>query len=307
MTVTPNVTGEDGAVRKSVPAPALVLGGVASVQGGAAVATRLFPVAGPGGTVWLRLGLSSLLLLAIARPKLRGRSAADLRLAVAFGVALAAMNLTFYEALDRIPLGVAVTIEFIGPLSVAVIGSRRMLDLVWVAFAAVGVVLLTSGGGRLDRTGVVLAFVTGIFWASYILLSKRVGAVFPGASGLALALVVGTIGLAPVGIWSGGSALVDPGVLGRGCVVALLSSAIPYTLEIYALRRLRAAVFGVLMSLEPAFAALSGLLFLSQHLRTREWVAIVFVMAASVGATRGARGDRVPVEPGATPTEMVPV
>jgi inner membrane transporter RhtA len=229
----------------------------------------------------------------------------DLRLAIGFGVALAAMNLTFYEALDRIPLGVAVTIEFIGPLSVAVLGSRRLLDLVWVALAAAGVVLLTSGGGRLDGTGVLLAFITGIFWAAYILLSKRVGAVFPGASGLALALLVGAIGVAPIGIWSGGSALVDPGVVGRGCAVAVLSSAIPYTLELYALRRMRAAVFGVLMSLEPAFAALSGLVFLSQHLRVREWVAIVCVMTASIGATRGARRDQIPVEPGATPTEMV--
>ena len=294
-------------MRKVVPAPVLVLGGVASVQGGAAIATRLFPQAGPGGTVWLRIALSALLLLAIARPSLAGRRAADLRLVAGFGIALAGMNLTFYEALDRIPLGVAVTIEFIGPLSVAVLGSRRLLDLAWVALAATGVVLLTSGGGGLDGVGVVLAFVAGILWAAYILLTQRVGAVFPGASGLALALVVGAIGLAPIGVVSGGSALLDPGVVWRGCAVALLSSAIPYTLEMYALRRLRAAVFGVLMSLEPAFAALSGLVFLSQHLRAQEWAAVACVMAASIGATRDARGDELPVEPGATPTEMVAV
>jgi inner membrane transporter RhtA len=285
----------------------LVLGGVASVQGGAAIATKLFPQAGPGGTVWLRIALSALLLLAIARPSLAGRSAADLRLVIALGLALAGMNLTFYEALDRIPLGVAVTIEFIGPLSVAVLGSRRRRDLVWVALAAIGVVLLASGGGGLDGTGVLLAFGAGVLWAAYILLTQRVGAVFPGASGLALALVVGAVGLAPIGIVSGGGALVDPGVIGRGCAVALLSSAIPYTLEMYALRRLRAAVFGVLMSLEPAFAALSGLVFLSQHLRGREWAAVACVMSASIGATRDARRDELPVEPGATPTEMVPL
>ncbi|HEX4654761.1 MAG TPA: EamA family transporter [Mycobacteriales bacterium] len=290
----------------AVPAPVLVLGAVASVQSGAAVATRLFPQAGPAGTVLLRIGLSALLLLAIARPSPSGRSVDDVRLVIAFGVALAGMNFTFYEALSRIPLGVAVTVEFVGPLSVAVLGSRRRLDLVWVALAAAGVVLLTSGGGGVDGLGILLAFVAGMLWAGYILLAQRVGAVFPGASGLALALVVGTIGLAPFGIWSGGSALVDPSVLGRGCAVALLSSAIPYSLEIYALRRLRASVFGVLMSLEPAFAALSGLVFLSQHLRMREWVALVCVMAASVGATRGFRRDRLPVEPGATPTEVVP-
>jgi inner membrane transporter RhtA len=290
----------------AVPAPMLVLGAVASVQSGAAVATRLFPQAGPAGTVLLRIGLSALLLLAVARPSLSARSVDDVRLVVAFGVALAGMNFTFYEALSRIPLGVAVTVEFIGPLSIAVLGSRRRLDLVWVALAAAGVVLLTSGGGGVDGLGILLAFVAGMLWAGYILLAQRVGAVFPGASGLALALAVGTIGLAPFGIWSGGSALADPSVLGRGCAVALLSSAIPYSLEIYALRRLRASVFGVLMSLEPAFAALSGLVFLSQHLRMREWVALVCVVAASVGATRGFRRDKLPVEPGATPTEMVP-
>ena len=290
----------------AVPAPLLVLGAVASVQSGAAVATRLFPQAGPGGTVLLRIGLSALLLMAIARPSLGGRSAHDLRLVVAFGTALAGMNVTFYEALSRIPLGVAVTVEFIGPLSVAVLGSRRLLDLVWVALAAAGVALLTTGGGGLDGLGIVLAFVAGMLWAGYILLAQRVGAVVPGASGLAIALVVGTIGLAPFGIWSGGTALVDPSVFGRGCAVALLSSAIPYSLELYALRRLRASVFGVLMSLEPAFAALSGLVFLSQHLRAREWVALVCVMAASVGSTRGSRGDELPIEPGATPTEVVP-
>lgn len=290
----------------ALPAPVLVLGAVASVQCGAAVATRLFPQAGPGGTVLLRLVVSALLLSAVTRPSVRGHTSADIRLAVVFGVALAGMNVSFYEALSRIPLGVAVTIEFIGPLAVAVIGSRRLIDLLWVLLAAAGVVLLTSGGGALDGLGLLLAFVAGMLWASYILLAQRVGSVFPGASGLAIALAVGAVCLAPFGIWSGGSALVDPSVFGRGCAVALLSSAIPYSLEIAALRRLRASVFGVLMSLEPAFAALSGLLFLSQHLRAREWVALVCVMAASVGATRGARRDELPVEPGATPTEVVP-
>jgi inner membrane transporter RhtA len=292
-------------VRASLPAPVLVLGAVASVQSGAAVATKLFPQAGPGGAVLLRLAISAVLLVAIARPSIGGRSGADLRLAVAFGVALAGMNATFYEALSRIPLGVAVTVEFIGPLAVALLGSRRPVDVVWVVLAAAGVVLLTSGGGSLDGLGLFLAFVAGVLWAAYILFAQRVGAVFPGATGLALALVVGAIGLAPFGIWSGGRALVDPSVFGRGCAVALLSSAIPYSLELYALRRLRASVFGVLMSLEPAFAALSGLIFLSQHLRAREWVALICVMAASVGATRGTRSDDLPIEPGATPTEPV--
>src|SRR4051812_1693938 len=193
-----------------VPAPVLVLGAVASVQSGAAVATRLFPEVGPGGTVLLRIAVSAVLLVAISRPTIGGRSLGDMRLAVVFGVALAGMNFTFYEALSRIPLGVAVTVEFIGPLAVAVFGSRRLIDLLWVLLAAAGVVLLTSGGGTLDGLGLSLAFVAGMLWAAYILLAQRVGTVFPGASGLALALAVGAIGLAPFGIWSGGSALLDP-------------------------------------------------------------------------------------------------
>jgi inner membrane transporter RhtA len=289
-----------------VPAPLLVLGAAASVQSGAAVAARMFPEVGPGGAVLLRLGLSAVLLLAVARPRLGQFSSAELRLVAAFGLVLAGMNAIFYESLSRIPLGIAVTVEFVGPLSVAVLGSRRALDLVWVALAALGVGLLTTGGGDTDGLGLLLAFVAGVLWGGYILLSQRVGAIFPGASGLALALAVGTVALAPFGIVSGGSALLKPKVLGQGCAVALLSSAIPYSLELYALRRLRASVFGVLMSLEPALAALSGLLFLSQHLLVREWVAIGCVVVASIGATRGVRRDELPIEPGATPTEVVP-
>jgi inner membrane transporter RhtA len=288
----------------AAPAPLLVLAAVASVQSGAAVAKDLFPDAGPGGAVLLRIALAALMLLAVARPRLSGRSRSDLVLAAAFGLVLAAMNATFYYALDRIPLGVAVTIEFVGPLAVALAGSRRRLDLLWAVLAAVGVVLLTSGGGHLDAVGVLLALVAGGFWAAYILLSQRVGRVFPGAAGLTLALSVGAVALLPLGLLSAGGRLLDVSVLWRGAVVALLSSALPYSLELYALRRMRTSVFGVLMSLEPAFAAVSGLLFLGEHLQPREWVAIGCVVIASVGATRRTDGD-VPVEPGATPTELV--
>jgi inner membrane transporter RhtA len=285
------------------PAPVLVLGAVASVQSGAAIATRLFPDAGPLGTLLLRLGLSAVLVLAIARPRLTGRDRRDVLLVVAYGVALAAMNGTFYEAIDRIPLGIAVTVEFVGPLAVAVAGSRRRLDVVWVVLAAIGVVLLTSGGGRdVDLVGVAWAAVAGVFWGAYILLAQRVGRAFPGASGLALGLGVATVVVLPFGIASGGARLLHPSVLGRGAGVALLSSAVPYSLELFALRRMRASVFGVLMSLEPAMAAVSGLVFLGQHLHAREWVAVGCVMAASIGATRGAAGV-APVEPGATPIE----
>lgn len=290
----------------SAPAPLLVLGGIASVQSGAAVATRLFDDIGPGGTVLLRLGLSAVLVLALARPMLRGRGRADLAAAVAFGLVLAAMNATFYEALDRIPLGLAVTIEFVGPLTVAVLGSRRPLDLLWVVLAATGVVLPTAGGTGTDLTGVLLALTAGVLWGCYILLSQRVGRVFPGASGLAVALTVGAVAVLPLGLVEGGRDLVHPGVLAQGLVVAVLSSAVPYSLELAALRRMRASVFGVLMSLEPAFAGLSGLVFLGQHLTVREWLAVGCVTIASVGATRGARPADVVVEPGASPTEPVP-
>jgi inner membrane transporter RhtA len=224
-------------------------------------------------------------------------------LGIAYGLVLAAMNATFYEALSRIPLGIAVTIEFVGPLGLAVAGSRRPLDLAWVALATAGVVLLTApGGGHVQVLGIALALLAGVCWAAYILLAQRVGAIFPGASGLTIALVVGSLVLVPFGVVSGGGALLRPDVLGRGAAVALLSSALPYSLELAALRRMRASVFSVLMSLEPAVAALSGLVFLGQSLQPREWVAIVCVVVASVGATR--RRRVVPVDPGATPSEV---
>jgi inner membrane transporter RhtA len=240
------------------------------------------------------------------RPSTRSRARGDLGWAIGYGVALGAMNATFYEALSRIPLGVAVTIEFVGPLAVAVLGSRRPIDFIWIVLAGTGVALLTTGGdGRVDGLGVIWALTAGVFWGAYILLAQRVGRVFPGASGLTLALVVAAVVVAPFGLVTAGSRLWNAGVIGRGAAVAVLSSAVPYSLELFALRRMRAAVFGVLMSLEPAMAALSGLIFLGQHLRLREWIAVVLVMAASVGVTRTSRPDELPVDPGATPSEVL--
>jgi inner membrane transporter RhtA len=268
----------------------LVVGAVASVQSGAAVATRLFPAVGPAGAVFLRLVFSALLVWALARPRIGSIPRRHLGLGVGFGLVLAAMNLSFYLALNRVPLGVGVTVEFLGPLGVAVVGSRRLLDLVWVGLAAVGVALLAGSGGSLDIVGVLLAALAGCFWAAYILLSQRVGRVLPGMTGLAIALSVGAVVMAPVGIVAGGRALVRPGILGRGAAIAVLSSAVPYSLELAALRRLEASVFSVLMSLEPAMGALSGLLFLGQDLRWQEWLAVGCVMVASVGATGRSRG-----------------
>jgi inner membrane transporter RhtA len=279
----------------------LVVAAVASVQSGAAVATKLFPAVGPAGAVFLRLVFSAIVVWALARPRIRSIPRRHLGLGVVFGVVLAAMNLCFYLSLNRIPLGVAVTVEFLGPLGVAVAGSRRLLDLLWVGLAAVGVVLLAGSGGHLDVVGIVLAAMAGACWAAYILLSQRVGRVMPGLTGLAIALSVGAVVMAPLGIAVGGTALLRPENLGRGAAIAVLSSAVPYSLELAALRRLEASVFSVLMSLEPAMGALSGLVFLGQSLRWREYVAIGCVMAASIGATaRSARATAVDVPTGSS-------
>jgi len=282
-----------------VPAPVLVVAAAVSVQCGAAVAFKLFTDVGPLGAVWIRLLLSAAIMMALARPALRSAEPRALRTAVVFGVVLAAMNTAFYFSLSRVPLGAAVTVEFIGPLAVAVAGSRRLADLLWVVLAALGVVLLAgagdSGTGQLDPVGLLLAAVAGACWAGYILLAKRVGVHFPGTSGLTIALVVGAVALAPAALVRHGAGFLDAGVLAGGLVVALLSSALPYSLELIALRRLRPATFGVLLSLDPAVAALSGLLILGQHLEWTEWVAIGCVVLASAGASLTAPASAGPL------------
>ena len=279
----------------AVPPTALVIGAVASVQVGASVAKGLFDDVGPGGTVLLRMAFAAMLLAAIWRPRVRGRARGEWALTAAFGLSLAGMNFAFYAALDRVPLGVAVTLEFAGPLAVAVAGSRHALDLLWVVLAAGGILLLAdlSGGGT-DPLGMALALLAGAFWAAYIMLSARVGRTFPGGGGLAMAMVLGSAMLLPFGAVQGGSELADADVLAVGAAVALLSSAIPYSLELEALRRLPARVFGVLMSLEPAMAALAGLVVLGEVLGEREIAAIALVMIASAGAARTAGGGPPP-------------
>ena len=266
----------------------MVLGAIVSVQVGAAFAKGLFEVARPAGVVWLRLAFAAALLVAVVRPSPRVLRGPGARSVLLFGFALAVMNWSFYEALARIPLGVAVTVEFIGPLGVAVATSRRRSDLFVVAIAAAGIALLTrSGEAALDPVGVGLALLAGAFWAAYILLSASVGDHSPGAAGLAVALVVGTVLVSPAGL----SALwgaVTPGLLGAGAAVAMLSSAIPYSLELEALRRVPTSVFGVLMSLEPAVAAVAGAVVLGEELVARQWLAVLLVVAASaIAALRG--------------------
>ena len=266
-----------------------MLAGVASLQLGAAFGKTLFDEVGPAGTVLLRQAFAALVLMLAWRPRIRGRSAADWRLVLVFGLVLAAMNLSIYAAIDRIPLGIAVTIEFVGPLGVAVAGSRRALDLLWVALAAAGILLLSDfGTADLDVVGVLLALLAGCLWAAYILLAARVGQAFEGAEGVALAMAAGTVVTVPVGVADGGAELLSASVLAIGFAVAVLSSAIPYTLEMEALRRLPTGVFGVLMSLEPAMAALAGFIVLGENLAAYEVVAIALVVAASAGAARNA-------------------
>ena len=272
-----------------MPPTALVLLSIVSVQLGAAIAKSLFDSLGPGGTVFLRIAFASLVLLLLVRPKLRGHDRNAYLVAGLFGLALAMMNLSIYLAIDRIPLGVAVTLEFVGPLGVAVAGSRRALDVLWVVLAAAGILLLAPldafGGMDLDPVGVAFALLAGCLWASYILLSARTGSAFPGGTGLVIALCVGTVVLAPVGIAGAGSALLDPKLLLAGFGVAMLSTAIPFSLDLVALRKIPARIFGVLMSLEPAVAALAGLVVLGERLGLRAVVAVVFVTVAAAGAS----------------------
>jgi inner membrane transporter RhtA len=270
----------------AMPPTGLVLVGIASTQFGAALAKSLFDELGPGGTVFLRVLFAAIVLGALWRPDVRRLRRGDLALAAAFGLTLAGMNLAFYAAIDRIPLGVAVTLEFSGPLGVALLGSRRALDVLWAVLAAAGIVLLADPAGAPDSGGVVLALVAGMCWAAYILLSQRAGRAFPGGVGLAIAMSFGAVLLVPVGIGGAGSELLQPGLLAAGAGVAVLSSAIPYSLELEALRRLPAHVFGVLMSLEPGVAALVGFAVLGEVLGVREVAAIALVVVASLGASR---------------------
>ena len=271
----------------------LVLVGILSVQIGAAIAKGLFGEISPTAMVWLRLVTSALVLAAVARPRLIGRSRHDWLVVLAFGASLATMNWAIYQSFSRIPLGIAVTIEFIGPLTLAVLGSRHARDLVWVLLAGAGVAMLGFQPADLDVLGVVYALLAGAAWAAYILLSASTGRRWAGFDGLAVASTVAAAGMTLPALLSAGTGLWDGRILLIGALVGLLSSVIPYSCELVALRSLRPAVFGILMSLEPAAAALAAIVVLHEHLSVLQWLAIACVVAASIGATRS----------GATPGE----
>ena len=275
----------------------LVLVGILSVQFGAGVAKSIFDDASPTGIVWLRLAASAVVLGAIARPALRGRSRADWGVVLAFGLTLGLMNWSIYQSFARIPLGLAVTIEFAGPLTLAVLGSRRARDLLWVGLAGVGVVLLGTERADLDPAGVAFALLAAATWACYILLSAQTGQRWDGIDGLALASVVAGLAVTPLLLLGEGTAgFGDPRILLLGAAVGVLSSVVPYSCELAALRTLSPATFSVLMSLEPGAAALAGVLVLHEVLGPAQWLAVGCVVVASIGATRsrGTIADPVP-------------
>ncbi len=274
---------------RPIGAVGLVTIGLLCQEVGASFAVLLFPSVGAIGMVSLRLAFSAIVLLAVARPRLRGYSARDWMTVLAFGVALALMNALFYEALARVPLGATVTIEVLGPLVLSVAVSRRASSWLWAVLALAGVVLLGRGSfGALDPVGVAFAFGAAALWAAYILLSSRTGARFRRLDGLAIAMTVGAVLTVPLGVVTAGPALFRPGILLLGAAVALLSSTIPYALELVALRRLPSSAFSILMSLAPAIATAAGFAILGQQLTWVAAVAIALVIAASIGAVLSA-------------------
>lgn len=277
----------------------LVVAGLVCQEVGASIAVLLFDEVGPLGMVMLRLAFSAIILLLLTRPRLRGHARRDWGAVIVFGLVLAGMNGLFYLALERLPLGITVTIEVLGPLTLSIIASRRASAWIWAGVALVGVTALGGGGwDRLDPLGVAFALGAAATWALYILSSARVGAVFPKLDGLALAMTIGALVSLPFGIAQAGSALLRPEMLGLGAAVAVLSSTLPYAFELIALRRLAASAFAILMSLAPATAALAGFVLLGQHLSTLEVVGIALVIGASIGAVRAAgRHAREVAEP----------
>jgi len=277
-------------------APALLAIGVlliamASYQCGAAIAKLLFPIVGAQGATAFRLGLGALILLVLRRPWRSRRAAGGSRALWGYGLAMGAMNLVFYMALQRIPLGIAVAVEFTGPLALALFHSRRWLDVVWIGLVIAGLLLLLPSGStsaRLDPVGVAYALAAGVGWALYIVLGQKAGAVY-GTDAVAWGTSVAALLAIPVGLAHAGHALFAPALLLPALALAILSSALPYTLEMIAMTRLPARTFSTLLSLEPAFAALAGMIFLQEHLTALQWFAMAAIMVASAGTVLSAR------------------
>ncbi|WP_231425488.1 DMT family transporter [Pedobacter sp. Leaf250] len=270
---------------KISPVPAVLLS-IISVQCGAAIAKSLFPEIGAAATASLRIGLSAIILLVAFRPNLLALQAKQWKYVILYGLSLGAMNMVFYFAIERIPIGLGVTLEFVGPLILAIFSSKKALDFIWILLAAVGIALIapwTSNG--LDLLGVLLALLAGGFWAAYIILGGRISKIMKGGEAVAVGMLFASILILPFGIFGGGLNNLNPKLLGLGAALALLSSAIPFTLEINALKQLPARTFSILMSLEPAMAALAAYLFLKERLSITECIAVACVVIASAGSS----------------------
>jgi inner membrane transporter RhtA len=274
-----------------------ILLAIFSVQGGATVAKGLFPVIGAAGTAAVRIGFAAVILLTVYRPSVRRFTAAQWRAVVPYGVTIGVMNVLFFQALVRIPLGLTVTLEFVGPLGVAIVGSRRPLDAVWVVLAAIGIALIapSQAGSAIDPVGVGFALLTGGCWAAYIVLGGRVSQVLAGGVAVATGMSIAALMVLPFAVAGGGLGGFAPRLYPAGVALAVLSSALPFTLEMRALRALPGGTFSILMSLEPAVAAFCGLVLLGEHLTKAQWAAVGLVVAASVGAAMTARQAPLPV------------
>ncbi|MFV8365934.1 EamA family transporter [Flavobacterium sp. XS1P27] len=267
------------------PLPAVLLA-IISVQSGAAIAKGLFPAIGAAGTASLRIGISALILLAVYRPNLKKITVEQWKLVIPYGLSLGAMNLIFYLSIERIPIGLAVTLEFIGPLLVAVLGSKRTIDFFWVLLAAAGIVLIAPWSNNgLDILGVVFALLAGALWAAYIILGGKISKIMKGGEAVTIGMLFASILIVPFGILGNGLSNLTPQLLGLGVALALLSSAIPFTLEMKALGQLPARTFSILMSLEPAAASICAFIFLQEYLTFNEILAVIFVVIASAGST----------------------
>jgi inner membrane transporter RhtA len=278
------------AFAKLPPLPAVFLA-IISVQGGAAIAKGLFPVLGAAGTASVRIGFSALILVLFVRPNLRQLKSEQWKTVIPYGVALGAMNLLFYCALARIPMGLAVSLEFIGPLALALSGSRRFIDILWVLLAGAGIALIApwSSDGGVDLLGLFFALAAGACWAVYILLSKRAGTQLPGQLAVTVGMLVAALPVLPVGIIEGNLFSMTPYMLLLGVILAIFSSVLPFSLEMHALRSLPSRTFSILMSMEPVAAALAGWLLLNELLSTQQWLAVIFIVIASGGAALTSR------------------
>jgi len=271
------------------PIPAVLLS-IISVQCGAAIAKGLFPQIGAAATASLRIGLSAIILMIAFRPNLSKLNFKQWKYVILYGICLGTMNMIFYMAIARIPVGLGVTLEFVGPLLLAIFGSKKAVDFLWVILAATGIALIapwTNTG--LDIVGVLLALLAGVFWAGYIILGGRISKIMKGGDAVAIGMIFATIVILPFGIFGGGLGQLNPKLLGLGAALALLSSAIPFTLEMRALKQLPARTFSILMSLEPAMASLAALVFLNEYLSLKECFAVAFVVIASAGSSLTAR------------------